>query len=305
MAAEVVLGAGAISSAALTMWWTVAGDRRARRRAATNLRAGMRSLDDRERALELPVSERAVLPLVERVAMAARRVTPAGAIENLNRRITKAGMSATWPLDRTLAAKAVFGAVGLLLGLLLLSTGSALGVLYGVILPPMLFFAPDLILRMKAKERQRRLRNDLPDVLDQITVCVEAGLGFEGAMARAAKTGTGPLAEELVRTLQDVQLGVPRRDAMRGLADRNEVDELGQFVQAIIQAEGYGVPIARVLRVHADELRDKRHQDAEERAMKISIKLLFPVVTCILPTTFIIMVGPAIFRLVDTLGQGL
>ena len=110
------------------------------------------------------------------------------------------------------------------------------GVLFGLSLPIVMFFAPDEILRLKAVERQKRIRIALPDTLDQITVCVEAGLGFEGALARAAKTGDGPLAEEIVRTLQDVQLGVPRKEAMRGLADRNSVDELKQFVLAIIQA---------------------------------------------------------------------
>ena len=181
--------------------------------------------------------------------------------------------------------------------------GTAAGVLFGLSLPIVMFFAPDEILRLKAVERQKRIRIALPDTLDQITVCVEAGLGFEGALARAAKTGDGPLAEEIVRTLQDVQLGVPRKEAMRGLADRNSVDELKQFVLAIIQAEGFGIPIARVLRIHANELREKRRQAAEERAMKISVKMLLPLVTCILPTVFIVMIGPAIFELAGSLSH--
>jgi len=259
--------------------------------------------DLREQMLAAPPSERAEVPLIERVAHVARRLTPAGAIDGLNRRIMRAGMSSSWPVDRTLAAKLILGGVGAVLGLLLMTGGTAAGVLFGLSLPIVMFFAPDEILRLKAVERQKRIRIALPDTLDQITVCVEAGLGFEGALARAAKTGDGPLAEEIVRTLQDVQLGVPRKEAMRGLADRNSVDELKQFVLAIIQAEGFGIPIARVLRIHANELREKRRQAAEERAMKISVKMLLPLVTCILPTVFIVMIGPAIFELAGSLSH--
>jgi tight adherence protein C len=303
--APVVIGSAAVSGACLSLWWAVAGDRRVRVKASRNLRAGLSpSTDLREHLLAEPASERAVKPLTERVVAAVRRLTPAGAADKVNRRIAMAGMAAKWSVDRTLAARVLFGGFGLFLSFLLVPTGNKIAVFYGFMLPPTLFFGPDIILRNKAKERQKKIRLALPDTLDQITVCVEAGLGFEGAMARAAKTGEGPLAEELVRTLQDVQLGVPRKEAMRSLAERNDVDELGHFVSTIVQAEGYGVPIARVLRIHANELRDKRRQDAEERAMKISIKMLFPLVTCILPATFIVIVAPAIFELMKTLGSG-
>ena len=215
-----------------------------------------------------------------------------------------AGMSSQWPVDRTLTAKVVLAAVGAVFGVLLLGSGG-LGVLVGVAAPFALYNAPDLLLRTKAQDRQTRIRVALPDTLDQITVCVEAGLGFEAAMARAARTGDGPLADEVVRTLQDIQLGVPRREAMRALSERNDVDELRQFVTAIVQAEGYGVPIAKVLRIQASELRDKRRQAAEERAMKISIKLLIPLVFCVLPCVFIVILAPALLSLVHSLGTGI
>ena len=306
MPTSVVIGAAAVSGACVSMWWSVAGDRRVRVRASRNLRAGLApSVDLHEQLLAEPASTRVVAPFAERAAKALSRLTPGGAAAKLNRRIAMAGMASRWSVDRTLAARVLFGGLGLFFSFLLLPTGNPIATFYGFVLPPTLFFTPDLILRNKAKERQKRIRIALPDTLDQVTVCVEAGLAFEGAMARAAKTGDGPLAEELVRTLQDVQLGVPRKEAMRGLAERNNVEELGHFVSAIIQAETQGVPIARVLRIHANELREKRRQDAEERAMKIGIKMLFPLVTCILPTTFIVMVGPAIFQLVEGLGGGL
>jgi tight adherence protein C len=205
-------------------------------------------------------------------------------------------------VDRVLAAKFLLSAFGALLGLLLVSSGNALATIYGLVLPVAGFWGPDLMLGAQGKRRQREIRVALPDTLDQVTVCVEAGLGFEAALARAARSGSGPLADEIVRTMQDIQLGVPRKDALRRLGDRNGVEELRRFVLAVVQAEGYGVPIARVLRLQSAELREKRRQRAEEHAQKIGIKLLFPLVTCILPTVFIVILGPAIIGLMDTLG---
>jgi tight adherence protein C len=300
MQSQALLGAAAVAGGVVCAWRSLTADGRIRTRAVKNLRLG---LDNGSGDGVVVSSSEQTVPPVARLADVVGRVTPKGVVDQLNRRITRAGMASTWPVYRTLALKVVLGAVGLVVGLLGMTSGGAAGILFGLVLPVAFFFAPDEILLLKANERQTRVRVSLPDTLDQITVCVEAGLGLEGAMARAAKTGTGPLAEELIRTLQDIQLGVPRKDAMRGLADRNDVSELKQFVQAIIQADNYGVPIARVLRIHANELRDKRRQDAEEKAMKISIKMLFPLVTCILPTVFIVMVGPAIFQLAEGLGK--
>lgn len=303
---SVMLGSLALSGSGVVLWWSVAGDRRRRGQAARNLRTGLGPAPDlRSQLLELPASERVVVPLATRVALAVRRATPAGMVERLNAKILLAGRAGEWPVDRVLTAKLLLGVAGTLLGLLFLSTGSALAMLYGLILPPASFFGPDLLLGAKGKKRQRQIRLALPDTLDQVTVCVEAGLGFEAALARAGRSGEGPLADEIVRTMQDIQLGVPRKDALRRLADRNGVDELRRFVLAVIQAEGYGVPIARVLRLQAAELREKRRQAAEEHAQKISIKLLFPLVTCILPVVFIVILGPAIFGLMEAMGDGL
>jgi tight adherence protein C len=138
-----------------------------------------------------------------------------------------------------------------------------------------------------------------------MTIAVEAGLGFETAMARAGRTGTGPLAEEIVRTLQEIQIGVPRSKAMRNLADRTEQDDLRHFVLAVVQAESYGIPVADVLKTQAAEQRLKRRQSAEERAMKIPVKIIFPLILCILPTLFIVILGPAVIQISRTLfGEG-
>ncbi|HSK90704.1 MAG TPA: type II secretion system F family protein, partial [Euzebyales bacterium] len=141
------------------------------------------------------------------------------------------------------------------------------------------------------------------DALDQITICMEAGLGFEAAIARASHSNAGPLAQELVRTMQEVQVGVGRSEALRMFADRNDVQDLRHFVTAVLQAEQYGVPISTVLRDQAKELRAKRRQRAEEAARKLPLKLLAPLILFIIPPLFIILIGPAAMRLIDSFSQ--
>jgi tight adherence protein C len=159
------------------------------------------------------------------------------------------------------------------------------------------FFIPDVLLDRMGRQRQQTIERELPDVLDQITICVEAGLGFEAAMARAASTGDGPLAGELAHTLQDISLGMPRPSALGQILDRTDVPDLRHFVLAIGQAERHGVPIAQVLRVQAAEQREKRRQRAEERALKIPVKIVVPLICCILPSLFVVLLGPAAIRI--------
>nr|WP_269449842.1 type II secretion system F family protein [Auraticoccus cholistanensis] len=135
-----------------------------------------------------------------------------------------------------------------------------------------------------------------------MTIAVEAGLGFESAMARAGRNGRGPLAEELVRTLQDVQMGLSRREAYAALAARTDTPDLRRFIRAVVQADAYGISIADVLRTQAAEMRLKRRQRAEEKAMQIPVKVIFPLMLCILPVLFIVLLGPAAMDIVDALG---
>ena len=132
---------------------------------------------------------------------------------------------------------------------------------------------------------------------------LEAGLGFESAMARAGKNGKGPLAEELVRTLQDIAVGQPRREAYLALADRADVQDLRRFIRAVVQADAYGVSIADVLRTQAQEMRLKRRQRAEEKAMQIPVKVIFPLILCILPVLFIVLLGPAAMDIIDAFSK--
>ena len=197
-----------------------------------------------------------------------------------------------------LAAKLVLGAALLIAGLTwAVLAGSALSLLGAVIAPVIGYLGPDTVLARKARARQLAISNQLPDTLDQLTICVEAGLGFDAALARTARTGHGPLAQEFARLLQDLRVGVPRVEALNSMLERTDVPELRQFVHVIIQAESYGVPISKVLRTQATEQREKRRFRAEERAMKLPVKVIFPMVFCILPTLFIVVLAPAFLNI--------
>jgi tight adherence protein C len=252
----------------------------------------------REVVLARPSRERIVRPAAARLAVAARHITPTGVTENLTRRIDQAGISDRWPIERVLAAKLTLAAVGALLGAVRFVSGpSGASIVLLIAATFVGFVLPDYIVLLKARERQEHITRELPDVLDQVTICVEAGLGFEAALARTARSGHGPLAVELSRTLQDIRFGMPRRVALEKLLERTDVADLRHFVVAIAQAERHGLPTANVLRVQANELREKRRQRAEEHAMKIPVKLVFPLVLCILPALFIVLLGPAAIRI--------
>ena len=245
------------------------------------------------------------LPAIAALARGARRLTPAGRVDALERRILLAGAPASMPLERALALKLLLGLTGLALGALRFAAApSGQNFVVGCLLVVIAYRLPDLVLSIRADKRQKAIRRELPDTLDQITISVEAGLGFEAAVARAARSGRGPLAEELIRVLQDIQAGLGRPVALRSLLDRTDVPELKQFIGALLQAESYGIPVAQILRTQAAELRVKRRQRAEERAMKLPVKLIFPLVFCFLPGIIIVTVAPAAIQLSRTFFAG-
>jgi tight adherence protein C len=228
------------------------------------------------------------------VAAPARALTPRGTVARLDRLLGRAGRPAAWPLPRLVAAKLVLAAVAGGLGLLLVAARpSPAVVLVAVVVTGVAYLVPELLLHSHGQERQQAIGLELADTLDQMTIAVEAGLGFESAMARAGQNGKGPLAEELVRTLQDIAVGQPRREAYLAMAERTGVTDLRRFIRAVVQADAYGVSIADVLRTQAAEMRLKRRQRAEEKAMQIPVKVIFPLILCILPTLFIVLLGPA------------
>jgi tight adherence protein C len=154
-----------------------------------------------------------------------------------------------------------------------------------------------MALHQAAYNRHERMRRDLPDALDLLTISVEAGLAFDAALAQVARNTEGPLAAEFFRVLQEMQIGLGRMDALRALGDRTDLPELRAFITAMVQADTFGVPIAGVLRVQSREQRTKRSQRAEEQAQKVPVKILFPLIFCILPTLFIVVIGPAAIQI--------
>ncbi|WP_395398345.1 type II secretion system F family protein [Arthrobacter sp. UC242_113] len=228
-------------------------------------------------------------------------LTPTAYVHKLDRLLSLAGRPASMPLERVLAAKPALGLVGGMVGLWLSSIGTTPIIkLVGVFILFLGYFIPDLMLYSKGQERQKAMQLELANTLDQMLIAVEAGLGFEGAMARAGENGKGPLAEELVRTLQDMQVGRSRRESYLSLAERTNIPELRSFVQAVVQADTYGIAISRVLRVQAKVMRVKRRQRAEEKAMKLPVMILFPLLFFIFPVLFIAILGPAVINTIET-----
>ncbi|QEE60513.1 type II secretion system F family protein [Salinibacterium sp. dk2585] len=228
-----------------------------------------------------------------------RRLMPAASVGRITRLVDAAGRPAE-QVERMLQRKVVLAALGLVLGVLIgVGTASPIGWLLAIALVVLGWFGPEIYLTGRAGDRRKAIDAALADTLDQLTIAVEAGLGFEAALARIVHNGRGPLAEELGRTLQAMQLGVTRREAYRALADRVQLPDLDRFVRAVIQADAYGVPISTVLRIQSDEVRMRRRQRLEEQAMKIPVKITFPLMLCLMPVLFIMVLGPVIINAVE------
>jgi tight adherence protein C len=231
------------------------------------------------------------------------RLTPAGYVRKLDKLLSLAGRPSSLPLGRVLAAKPLLGLTGALLGFYIsVSSPTPMLKLVGIFVVLLGYFIPDLLLYSKGQERQKVMQLELANTLDQMLISVEAGLGFEGAMATAGENGKGPLAEELVRTLQDMQVGRSRRESYLALSERTNIPELRSFVQAVVQADTYGIAISRVLRIQAKVMRVKRRQRAEEKAMKLPVTILFPLLFFIFPVLFIAILGPAVINAITTFG---
>jgi tight adherence protein C len=225
------------------------------------------------------------------------RVTPKGYVAWLDKLLARAGRPSQLPLPRLLIAKPALALLVAVIGILVITKNpNPSSVLFVVLAAALAYFVPDILIHGRGAERQKAIELELPNTLDQMLISVEAGLGFEAAMARAGQNGKGPLAFELMRTLQDMQVGRSRRDAYEALATRTDVPDLRTFVRSVVQADMYGIAIANVLKTQAKQMRIKRRQRAEEKAMKLPIKVLFPLMFCILPALFIVIMGPAVIN---------
>jgi tight adherence protein C len=222
-----------------------------------------------------------------------------GLVRSLDRRVRKAGKAGEWSAERLLMFKIVGAAVGGTLGLaILLSNPNRLTFLAFALFTIVGFFGVDAVLSSRADRHRKDVERSLPDVLDQMTICVGAGLGLEGAIARVAATNpSDPFGMELARMMRDLRVGMTRTEALTALSDRVDLPELRTVVRAVIQSDRAGVPVGRVLRVQAEEVRERRRVRAEERAMKMPVKMVFPLVLCVLPALFVVVLGPAMLRL--------
>lgn len=293
-----LLGLAAIFVAIAVVLATV-GVLTAERSQVSRSMAAIRSLNvpgDMASELNPSFEERVLAPTRDKLLGVGRRLTPQGWVEKMGARLEAAGSPKGWDVSRVLSVKVLAAGVGLLLGFTLpLVAGARLPVIVGCAIGATVlgFFSPDLTIYQIAYNRRDQIRKDLPDALDLLTITVEAGLAFDAAITQVARNTEGPLAEEFYRVLQEIQLGMGRGEALQTMADRVDLEELNIFVSAVVQADSLGIPIAHVLRVQAKEMRIKRSQRAEEAAQKVPVKILFPLIFCILPALFVVVIGPA------------
>jgi tight adherence protein C len=274
----------------------------ARRVARRNLATASRLTSDAMLLQPAAVGGRAAH--VSRLEAAIVRRVPRPLIVATEQRLDAAGLAGSLGPERVTVARLLLALLPLLLSLPRVLAGGGAGALVVLLVgPPIGFLLPALLLRMRATARREQVLAALPDTLDLMTITVEAGLALEAAMVRAGRGGKGPLAEELTRTMQEMQAGVARVQALHNLAARCDVADLTAFSSAVAQAERFGVPIARVLRVQSGELREKRRQRAEEAAMKLPTKVILPLALCILPAMMILVVGPSIVQIVRAFAQ--
>ena len=278
-----------------------------RKRAVRLLESQVSSGSDvnlREQDMNEPFSKRALVPVLSGAGKVARRVTPIDARDRLQRKLLLAGSPAGWDAERIMAFKIIGFVAGLILGVLL---GSIVGVstFVRVIVIGLFafagFIAPDSIVNGRVDDRQREILRTLSDTLDLLTISVEAGLSLNAAISQVVQNVPGVLSQEFARMLQEIQLGVSRSEAFRHLAERTDVDELNAFALAMIQADVFGVSIAGVLRTQAEQLRIKRRQRAEAKAQQIPVKIVFPLILCVLPSLFVVIVGPGAIRIVTSI----
>jgi tight adherence protein C len=272
-------------------------DERATIRGSLRHLQGYELDNQRDRELAEPVRDRVLLPVVGRLVNLGKVFTPADYVSKVRHRLTVAGKPSQEQLDRFLAIRVVTIAlipVWFWFSFFFVHLGRTNSLLVFALLSFASILGPDGILNRKMAERQQEIRVKLPDILDLLTISVEAGLGFDQALDRTVGAVPGPLSYEFARMLGEVRAGARRADAMRALDERTDVAEVRSFVLAILQADTFGVSIGRVLRSQADEMRVRRRQMAQERAMKAPVKMLIPMVFCVFPALFVVVIGPAV-----------
>lgn len=242
---------------------------------------------------------------LEVAAHAGRKLTPTRSIQRLGRGLDRAGHPAPWTVERVMGAKGLCAVIGFLLGMLYGGGLGLKGIAVGGILGAALFHLPDVLIYNTGLRRQEQIMRGLAEALDMLTICVEAGQGFDGALLEVARNASGPIAGELARMTAEVQIGTSRSDAFRALGERVSDPDVKNFVTAIAQADQLGIPIAAVLREQTTAMRLARRQKAEAQAQKVTVKILFPLMVCIFPALMVVILGPAVIRMMQTFSHGI
>jgi len=274
----------------------------------STVRASLRQIDGydvitniREKELLGSARQRIAAPLIGGLIGLGKRYTPHGYVDKTKKKLIVSGKYDPVDHDRFLAIRVITIAaipVVLFLFWFVLNLHGKTRLFVAALSVLFLILGPDAILNRRVQERQETIRRALPDILDLLTISVEAGLGFEQALDRTVKAVPGPLSDEFVRMLNEVRAGSTRAAAMRAIDDRTDVVEVRSFILAILQADTFGVSIGRILRSQADEMRVKRKQMAQERAQKAPVKMLLPMVFCVFPALFVVVLGPAVINIV-------
>lgn len=306
MSPIVIVGFGLIFMAMLLVFGAVGGifkEQAGVNRSISVLEALTAAPEELKGEMEQSFSERVLFPLLARSQRMGRRLTPEDASERIREKLELAGNPRGWTVERVMAGKVVGFAVALGVSLVLaLLMGVAFLPTLGIVVIASLigYNAPNMYLYQQTYDRADKLQRSLPDAIDLLTISVESGLGFDAACAQVARNTEGPLADEFARMLQEMQIGRGRAEALRSLGERTNLADLRSFVSAMVQADSFGIPVGQVLRVQSSEIRVKRRQWAEEQAQKVPVKILVPLIFCILPCLFVAVLGPAGISIMDS-----
>src|SRR5262245_30942765 len=303
-----ILVAGGAALAVLMIAFGIAGAREEDPLKARLSQLGqMTAKDLQELELQQPFFDRTIKPLAARLSGAVARVTSSSFTERTEKRLAQAGNPGDMKVADWLGIKAIGAGVGagvlfIVFGVLGKDIGP--GTLLALVGAGIGYVGPEFWLGGRVRGRQKLILLQIPDALDLLTISVRAGLGFDAALGKVVEKMKGPLVDEFRRALAEVRVGKARREALRDIVPRTEVQPLTNFIGAIIQAEQLGVSISKVLQVQSEQLRIERRQRAEEQAAQAPIKMLFPLVGCIFPSLFIVILGPAIILIIENLGNG-
>jgi tight adherence protein C len=295
----VIIGAVLLVVAGIRKSKTLVEDPLAERLAEYSQRGEAVSLEEIE--LAQPFSERVVMPVMRRLGELSTRFTPQHVLEQTRKRLEMAGnpgrMDASTFLILHFVAAVFLGGLIFVISLFSRTFTLPIKLLLVLVFTVLGYFLPDLLIKSKIDSRQKQVRKAMPDALDLLTICVEAGLGFDAAMSKVHEKWDNELSLAFGRVIREIQLGKLRRDALRDMADRLGLAEMTSFVAAVIQSEMLGVSMAKVLRIQSDQMRVRRRQYAEEQAHKAPIKMIFPMGLLIFPALLIILLTPAGLRL--------